>query len=404
MNENGIMAFGHPFFGTGPTSLGYTGAEIFGIQGDPFFGASKMGVPQGRFLGVITEDRAASITGVVGEQPKLVRISSVITDPEGLTKEFRHTVQSGLPSYFVIYSSLDATISGYWGCIDYMTGGSIRYSTRTTFSESDTVFETIGRGYDSTDFSSAVLFGEDWSGGMYGSWEQPVYSLLNRFPEHHLTSVVLNGRWSKLQEVVEVTAFEADPPLPEVRDGGSYPEMRPGDAIHVTVTTIDHATDAGQTYNTVFNIPEDAIAGVGRILLSEVSLLKQEPESVPEVTFEDALRAYNLAAVEEELSELYVGMYGPTVEEGTETGEKGGGGGGQGSETNSTYSHEVLLTALDTTIKVAPGLSTTIRFLVVRPDTNDAGVCDGSCASPELDAGSRDTGTSRDAGYSRDAH
>ncbi|MEI7741757.1 MAG: hypothetical protein WCJ29_04590 [bacterium] len=406
LNENGIMAFGHPFFGTGPTSLGYTGAEIYGIQGNPLSGASKFGVPKGRFLGVIKEDRASGISGVPGEQPALVRINSIIADPAGVTKEFRHTIQAGLPKNIIVYSSLDAVISGYWGSLDYMTGGSVRYNTRTTFSGSDTVFETIGRGWDDEDFSMAVLYGMGWSGGMYDSWYYPINSLLGRFSEHHITSVTLNGRWSADKEVLEVTGFKADPPLPEIRDGGgSYPEVRPGDVISVVVTTIDRSdiTNEPTTHLVAFTIPEDAISGIGRIALSKTSLLPA-PEVVPDPnagTFEAAVRKLNLEAAKDELSELYVGMYGPT--ESSETGEKGGGS--ELPEENMSYSHEELLMALDTIVVFAPELVTSIKFVVVRLDeTSDAGSCDGSsCGSPGIDAGSRDAGTGRDAGVGRDA-
>lgn len=76
IEDNRILAFGHPFFNRGPVDYGFGGAEILDTLTSNVF-PFKMGVgysPVGR----ITEDRGAGIGGVLGSTPEFIEVSVTV--------------------------------------------------------------------------------------------------------------------------------------------------------------------------------------------------------------------------------------------------------------------------------------------------------------------------------------
>jgi SpoIVB peptidase S55 len=68
------LAFGHPFFFTGPSRMGAGGASTFGIVQDPVFGPFKLANVTGP-LGLVDQDRLPGIRGQLGEAPPLVEVT-----------------------------------------------------------------------------------------------------------------------------------------------------------------------------------------------------------------------------------------------------------------------------------------------------------------------------------------
>ena len=76
IEDNRILAFGHPFFNRGSVDYGFGGAEILDTVTSRVF-PFKIGVgysPVGR----ITEDRGAGIAGVLDSAPEFIEVSVLV--------------------------------------------------------------------------------------------------------------------------------------------------------------------------------------------------------------------------------------------------------------------------------------------------------------------------------------
>lgn len=76
-----VVAFGHPFNLTGPTSLGMNNADTITILKDPIFGGIKLANITG-FRGMVDQDRLAGIRGVTGVAPALTKVSTAIRNAD----------------------------------------------------------------------------------------------------------------------------------------------------------------------------------------------------------------------------------------------------------------------------------------------------------------------------------
>jgi len=68
------LAFGHPFFFTGPNRLGASGADAFGIVQDPVYGPYKLANVTDP-LGIVGQDRLPGLRANLGQAPPLVRVT-----------------------------------------------------------------------------------------------------------------------------------------------------------------------------------------------------------------------------------------------------------------------------------------------------------------------------------------
>ena len=73
-----VLAFGHPFNWTGPTTLSMHGADALLIQPDPTVAGFKVANPGAR-TGIIDQDRLAALHGVLDQFPDTTRVHSVVT-------------------------------------------------------------------------------------------------------------------------------------------------------------------------------------------------------------------------------------------------------------------------------------------------------------------------------------
>ncbi|MBI4260143.1 MAG: hypothetical protein HY658_06215 [Actinobacteria bacterium] len=80
---NLAVAFGHPFFFEGPTTLGMNAADVLTVVKDPssLFGPFKV-ASVAENLGVVDQDRLAGIRGIGGSIPTLVGVESSVTNPD----------------------------------------------------------------------------------------------------------------------------------------------------------------------------------------------------------------------------------------------------------------------------------------------------------------------------------
>jgi SpoIVB peptidase S55 len=77
---NQIVAFGHPFFLTGATTLGMNNARTITVLKDPYFSFKLANITG--FQGVVDQDRLAGIRGTTGQMPSLTALSTTISNAD----------------------------------------------------------------------------------------------------------------------------------------------------------------------------------------------------------------------------------------------------------------------------------------------------------------------------------
>jgi len=90
---NEVLAFGHPFFGSGVTSMPMAHASILNTMASQMR-SYKMSLT-GALIGEITQDRLTAIGGYLGPSPKMVPVRGTFKTPSG-TKSFSFEVTRDL--------------------------------------------------------------------------------------------------------------------------------------------------------------------------------------------------------------------------------------------------------------------------------------------------------------------
>ena len=85
-----VYAFGHPFYGLGPTQFPMTRAYVHTIL-PSLFSSSKL-ASTGEIIGTVQQDRATAIAGTLGAGPTLIPISMKLTSDRGTTKTFKMSI------------------------------------------------------------------------------------------------------------------------------------------------------------------------------------------------------------------------------------------------------------------------------------------------------------------------
>jgi hypothetical protein len=83
--EDRVVAFGHPFFWSGQTSLGANLADALTIVDDPTFGPYKLATIEGT-LGTLDQDRFAGIRALLGDAPTGIPITTTVV-ADGQTRD-----------------------------------------------------------------------------------------------------------------------------------------------------------------------------------------------------------------------------------------------------------------------------------------------------------------------------
>lgn len=83
--EDRVVAFGHPFFWSGETSLGANLAEALTVVDDPTFGPYKLATIEGT-LGTLDQDRFAGIRALLGDAPTGIPITTTVS-ADGQTRD-----------------------------------------------------------------------------------------------------------------------------------------------------------------------------------------------------------------------------------------------------------------------------------------------------------------------------
>ena len=107
-----VYAFGHPFYGLGPTQFPMTRAHVLAVL--PSLANSMKIASTGEVIGTFQQDRATTIAGTLGPGPSLIPVRISLTSERGTQKTFDMAiVNDRLFTPMLAYLSILNTLSSY---------------------------------------------------------------------------------------------------------------------------------------------------------------------------------------------------------------------------------------------------------------------------------------------------
>jgi hypothetical protein len=126
VDGNRVYAFGHPFYGLGPTQFPMTRAYVHTIL--PSLISSMKIASTGDVIGTMQQDRATTIAGTLGPGPTLIPVKINLTSERGTKKSFTMgMVNDQLFTPLLAYLSILNTLTSYErqnGAASYVVRGS----------------------------------------------------------------------------------------------------------------------------------------------------------------------------------------------------------------------------------------------------------------------------------------
>jgi hypothetical protein len=107
-----VYAFGHPFYGLGPTQFPMTRAYVHALL--PSLQNSMKIASTGEVIGTVSQDRATAIAGTLGKGPALIPINLLLKSERGTNKQFKIAmVNDQLFTPLLAYLSILNTLQSY---------------------------------------------------------------------------------------------------------------------------------------------------------------------------------------------------------------------------------------------------------------------------------------------------
>jgi hypothetical protein len=107
-----VYAFGHPFYGLGPTQFPMTRARVLAVL--PSLMSSQKIASTGEVIGTVTQDRATTIAGTLGAGPAMIPIKLTLNSERGTRKTFSISmVNDELFTPLLAYVSILNTLQSY---------------------------------------------------------------------------------------------------------------------------------------------------------------------------------------------------------------------------------------------------------------------------------------------------
>jgi hypothetical protein len=107
-----VYAFGHPFYGLGPTAFPMTRAHVLTVL--PSLANSMKIASTGDVIGTVQQDRATTIAGTLGPGPSLIPVRISLTSERGTKKTFTMgMVNDQLFTPLLAYLAIVNTLSSY---------------------------------------------------------------------------------------------------------------------------------------------------------------------------------------------------------------------------------------------------------------------------------------------------
>jgi hypothetical protein len=107
-----VYAFGHPFYGLGPTQFPMTRAYVHALL--PSLQNSMKIASTGEVIGTVSQDRATAIAGTLGKGPTLIPINLLLKSERGTSRQFTISmVNDQLFTPLLAYLSILNTLQSY---------------------------------------------------------------------------------------------------------------------------------------------------------------------------------------------------------------------------------------------------------------------------------------------------
>jgi hypothetical protein len=223
-----VLAFGHPFNLTGPTSLGMNNANTITILRDPVFGGSKLANITG-FQGMVDQDRLAGIRGLTGTRPQLTSLSTTIANADLGTSRSGLTEIADMP--FLVPITQNGVYAENLVTFDRSGTGSETMRWKITGDHDGVPFTLTRTGilystYDINYDSSSELVGE--LGALTAS----------KFGPTAITGVQFDGTVTQVQRTARIGPVESASSLqPQFAVRGTL-RVRPGDTVRLRVRLV----------------------------------------------------------------------------------------------------------------------------------------------------------------------
>ena len=112
VDGNRVYAFGHPFYGLGPTRFPMTRASVMAVL--PSLSSSTKIATVGPVIGIVQQDRATTIAGTLGEGPALIPLTISLKSERGTRKTFTMgMVSDQLLTPLLAYSAITDVLTSY---------------------------------------------------------------------------------------------------------------------------------------------------------------------------------------------------------------------------------------------------------------------------------------------------
>jgi len=112
VDGNRVYAFGHPFYGLGPTQFPMTRARVITVL--PSLASSMKIATIGDVVGIVQQDRATTIAGTLGPGPSLIPIALTLNSERGTRKKFTiGIVKDQLFTPLLAYVAILNTLQSY---------------------------------------------------------------------------------------------------------------------------------------------------------------------------------------------------------------------------------------------------------------------------------------------------
>jgi len=134
-----VYAFGHPFYGLGPTAFPLTRAHVHVVL--PSLSSSMKIASTGEIIGTVLQDRATTIAGTLGAGPSLIPITLNLNSERGTKKTFKMAmVRDQLFTPLLAYLSVLNTLTSYErenGVASYAVHGSAQIKNHASLAFED---------------------------------------------------------------------------------------------------------------------------------------------------------------------------------------------------------------------------------------------------------------------------
>ncbi|MET0163637.1 MAG: SpoIVB peptidase S55 domain-containing protein [Vicinamibacterales bacterium] len=154
VDGNRVYAFGHPFYGLGPTQFPMTRAHVITVL--PSLSSSIKIASTGDVIGIVQQDRATTIAGTLGPGPSMIPISLTLNSERGTRKKFSiGIVNDQLFTPLLAYVAILNTLTSYErqnGVGTYTLKGAARVKNH-----SDVAFEDLFTGDQPSTYAAASV-------------------------------------------------------------------------------------------------------------------------------------------------------------------------------------------------------------------------------------------------------